>query len=314
MPLHPEAAAYLRDVEAWGAAQDLPPTPELGPERAREVLRTLIAELDPPMAPMALVEDRVIAARGGPLPIRLFRPPAAPEAKLPAILYFHGGGFVLGGIDESEHEARRIAARTPALVVSVGYRLAPEHRFPAAIEDGYDALLWLTHHAAAFGADRRRLAVGGTSAGGSLAAAVARLAVRCHGPRVKQIYLICPWLDLTLSRRSVAEYGSGHGVDRDDLEWFASCYLGPDGRADDPLVSPALHPAPPGLPPAVILAAECDPLHDEARLWADRLRAVGGRASFHEAPGMIHAFSLLTHVIPAAEPYLEPLDEALRRV
>ncbi len=263
---------------------------------------------------MDLIEDREIPARGGPLPIRIFRAKPPGTRGLPVVLYFHGGGYVLGGIDESEHEARRIALRTPALVVSVGYRLAPEYRFPAAIEDGCDALLWLAHHAATYGGDRRRLAIGGTSAGGGIAAAVARLTRQSNGPRIRLCFLLCPWLDLTFSRRSVAEYGSGHGVERTELDWFAACYLGPDQPADDPLVSPVLHPAPRGLPPAFVLAAQCDPLRDEARLWADRLGAAGVRATYALAPGMVHAFTLLTHVIPAADAHLDGLDDALRRL
>src|SRR5690606_33520635 len=115
------------------------------------------------------------------------------------------------------------------------YRLAPEHPFPAAVEDGYDALLWLAHHAAECGADPARLMVGGTSAGGGLAAAVVRLAATGGGPRIALMYLLCPWLDMTLTEPSVAEFGRGFGLDQEELEWYAEAYLGQSGRAEDPL-------------------------------------------------------------------------------
>ncbi len=314
MPLHPESAAYLTMVDEWRAENGYGTFDRMGAERSREILRAAILARRPPLAEMASVEDRTIPARSGPRPARIFAPHRTGAAPLPVALYFYGGGYVIGGIDETEHEARTIAARTPAVVVSASYRMGPEHPFPAAVDDGWDALCWVAENTAALGGDPARLMVGGTSAGGGLAAAVCRLAAERGGPPVALAYLLCPWLDLVLDRPSVAEFGAGYGLDRGELDWFAGCYLGAEGRADDPLVSPARHPAPAGLPPTFILAAECDPLRDDALAYADRLRAAGVPVDLHHAPGMLHAFNVNTHLIPAGKAHLEPLQAALRRV
>ena len=252
----------------------------------------------------------MIPVRSGPRPCRIFTPQG--DGPLPVVLYFHGGGYVIGGIDESEHEARRIAERTPAIVVSSSYRMGPEHRFPAAIEDGWDALEWVVHNAASLGGDPTQLLVGGTSAGGGLAAAVCRLAADRGGPAVSLAFLLCPWLDLTLTRPSVEAFATGYGLDQSELDWFAECYLGPDGPADDPLVSPVLHPIPPGTPPTFVLVADCDPLRDEAMAYAEMLGSAGLLAGLHVAPGFLHAFNVNTHLVPAGEAHLETWDAAMR--
>jgi acetyl esterase len=229
------------------------------------------------------------------------------------MLYIHSGGYVIGGIDESEQEARRFAARTPAVVVSISYRLAPEHQLPAAAEDAWDVLTWVAGNAASLGADPARLIVGGCSAGGGLTSIVSRLSAERGGPKIALAVLLCPWLDLTMSQPSVARFAKGYDLDRDFLDWFVAAYVGPAGNARDPLASPLLHPVPTRHPPAVVLAAECDPLVDEAKLYADRLRVAGVPVTVVDAPGMVHAFNEITHLIPAGEPLLDPLHTAIGR-
>lgn len=314
MPMHPQAEAYLDQVAEWWTANDLPAIHRMQAPRAREVYSRLSRELALPREPMELAEDHEIQARSGPLRVRILRPATGREGPLPVALYFHGGGYVIGGIDEGEHEARRIAARMPAVVVAASYRLAPEHPFPAAVEDAYDALVWTAHNARRYGGDPGRLMVGGCSAGGGVAAAATRLAVRENGPVVALLYLLCPWLDLTLREPSVSAFAAGHGLDYDELQWFATLYLGTMAEAADPLISPALHPPPPGMPPTVILAAECDPLRDEAQTFAERLEAAGATVVHHVAPGMIHGFNTITHFIPEGERYLKPVEAAMRRL
>lgn len=314
MTLHPEAASYLGRVSRWMSQKGLRSWHEQGPVPARQALREAILERRPPLPDMALVHDHQVPGRGGAFRVRLLAPPVAEGTSLPVVLYFHGGGYVLGGIEESEAEARRFAAETPALVVSASYRLAPEDPFPAAVTDAYDALLWTAHNAGRWGGDATRLAVAGNSAGAGLAAAAARLAVTEGGPRIALAILLCPWLDLTLSQPSVAAFGQGYGLDRADLQWFVDCYAGAakDGiGVRDPLISPALHKAPSGMPPAAILAAGCDPLRDEAGRFAERLESAGGRVTFAVAPGMIHAFTGNLALMPGAEAFLAPVRQAL---
>jgi len=314
MPLHPDCAEYLKKSAEWMAAENLPPFWEMPAAQARQVFRDSILAGKAPLAPMQSIQDRVVSTRGGPRPVRILRPRTDGKALLPAMLYIHSGGYVIGGIDESEQEARRFAARTPAVVVSMSYRLAPEHQLPAAADDAWDVLAWVAANAAALGADPARLIVGGCSAGGGLTAIMSRLAAERGGPRIALAVLLCPWLDLTMSQTSVSRYARGYDLDREFLDWFVAAYAGSSGDAHDPLASPLLHPVPKGHAPAVILAAECDPLFDEAKLYAARLREAGVPVTVVEAPGMIHAFNEITHLIPAGEPLLDPLHAAVGRV
>jgi acetyl esterase len=311
MPLHPDCAAYLKNSAAWMASQGLPPYWEMTAARTRQVIHDSMLAGAPPLAAMAAVEDRMIPAPAGQQQVRILRPASDGSGPLPVMLYLHSGGYVVGSIEESEQEARRFAALTPALVVSASYRLAPEHRFPAAADDAWNALLWVAANAAALGGDAGRLIVGGCSAGGGLAAVVARLAVQRGGPRITLAILLCPWLDLMLSQPSVTRYARGFDLDREFLDWFVAAYVGSDGKVDDPLASPLFHPVPTGHPRTFILAAECDPLVDEARLYAERLHAAGIPVELAEAPGMIHAFNEIIHLIPAGEPLLRPLHAAV---
>jgi len=311
MPLHPDCTAYMQKSAAWAAARGLPALWDMPHAQARQAYRDFITTSGRPMPEMARVEDIRIPTRAGACPARLLIPHASGSAPLPVIVYYFSGGYVIGGIDESEHEARRLAARTPAIVLSVGYRVAPEHRFPAAADDAWDALRWVADNARGFGGDPQRLGIAGCSAGGGLSAIVAAQAA-AHGPRLRLAVLHCPWLDLTLSQPSIGRYAKGHDLDREFLEWFVAAYVGQSGKAADPLASPLLQPVPAGMPAIVILAAECDPLVDEARLYADKLRAARVPTTLVEAPGMIHAFNEITHLIPAGEPLLDPVHAAVR--
>jgi acetyl esterase len=280
---------------------------------ARRAFRDFLDDHSPPLPTMASRTSITIPTRGGHRPALVLRPTEIAQT-LPILTYFHSGGYVIGGLSESEGEARRLAIEIPAIVVSVSYRLAPEHRFPAAAEDALDAVCWVAENARDLGGDPARLAVAGCSAGGGLAAVAAGEAAAKGRPRLALALLLCPWLDLTLSHPSVSAHGRGYDLDREMLDWFVGAYAGSPGETESRLASPALHPISRGMPPTIILAAEHDPLVDEARHYADALRIAGAAATLIPAPGMIHAFNEIPHLVPAGGQLLQPVFAATRSV
>ncbi|HEV2821181.1 MAG TPA: alpha/beta hydrolase [Solirubrobacteraceae bacterium] len=239
-------------------------------------------------------------------------PPVARTAQA-AILFLHGGGWVVGDLDGVDPLCRALANRTGAIVVSADYRLAPEHRFPAALDDAWTVLTWLHDHAGELGADPRRLAVAGESAGANLAAAAAR---RAHAdpagahPRLRAQLLAYPALDAALATASYDELGTGFGLTREQMRWYWDAYA-PDGAARAPEASPLRAYDLAGLPPAVIVQAELDPLRDDGLDYAQRLRAVGVEADVHVWPGMVHGFLRYRGLLDDAH---AALDEAAARL
>ncbi len=258
--------AFLREWEARGAR----PLYDLSVVEAREAE---LAGIEPvPPEPVAQVVDRVFRIRGRDVPVRVYVP-GSPEP-LPVLVYFFGGGWVLGSLDAVDPVCRRLANETPCAVVSVSYRLAPEHPFPAGLEDCYAAACWVAEHGAELGLDPDRLAVGGASAGGNLAAAVALLAREREGPRLALQVLVYPPLDHRAELLPVPEpldpfFGSR------DVAWCWSHYLADVEDGDDPLASPLRAGNLRGLPPALVITADLDPLRDQGELYAARLAEVG---------------------------------------
>lgn len=242
--------------------------------------------------PVDHVQDDVLALRGRAIPVRTYRPAGAGPSTL---VWFHGGGYVSGTIDAIDPICRVLANAAHCTVVSVGYRLAPEWPYPAALQDGLESL------AAIAARTSGPIAVGGDSAGGGLSAATAR---RTTVPLVAQL-LLCPWLDLTLSLPSVLGKAEGFGLTEQALRGFARLYLGPDGDAADPGASPLLEGDLSGLPPTVVVTAGDDPLCDEGELYAEQLVAAGGSAAVRRWDGQPHGFVGMTAELPEA-------DEALR--
>ena len=306
MTLHPDSRRFLDNAERWWKQNDFPPCRRMTPAQARSVVRQQVWWLDPPQDPTVTGVDDSVPTPAGDRPVRIFRPPAADTEPLPVVVYVHGGGYVVGSIEDSAHEAQRLATHCPAVVVSTSYRLAPEHPFPAAVDDAWSVLNWVAAQPFARG---RSLGIAGCSAGGGLAAAVVRRATDTAGPRVSACYLLCPWLDLRAETPSRAAFGKGFGLDEPDMVWFADQYAAGD-RAFEPEASPARHRPPVGHPPTVILVAACDPLRDEAVHYADALEATGTAVSLHEGAGMVHAFNVLTHAIPAGGPAVAGADRA----
>jgi acetyl esterase len=259
--------------------------------------------------PLNRIQDLVIPGPDAPISGRAYASDAS--GRRPVMLYFHGGGYVKGGIDESDAFCRNLARVTRHLVLSIGYRLAPEHPFPTALDDAVAATLWAKTHAAEFGGAAGPVVVCGESAGGNLAA-VTCLQLKSD-PRVaiRHQVLLQPVVDFTLSYPSIAMPPTECLVPRDDLAWYYRTYRG--GRCDptDPRVSPILADDLSGLPPALIIAAEYDTLRDEAKAYAERLTAAGVPTRYLCAAGMIHGFLQMRGLVPDAQSATEEIARAL---
>ncbi|MDQ6822527.1 MAG: alpha/beta hydrolase [Actinomycetota bacterium] len=266
------------------------PRPEtLTPEQAREARRSLAAVFAGTPVSVGDVSDLVIEGAVS-LPARHYTP-REPAGHLPLLIYYHGGGFTYGDLETHDGVCRILCRHAGAHVLSVDYRLAPEHPFPAAVEDARDALRWAHQHAHSLGVDPRRIGVGGDSAGGNLAAVVARLAARDGGPPPALQLLIYPATDFTGRRRSRALFGEGFLLTNAEMDWFEENYLGAgSGLASDPRASPLLAEDLSGLAPAFVVTAAFDPLRDEGEQYAAALLAAGTPATVRRFPGLIHAF------------------------
>ncbi|WNJ18649.1 alpha/beta hydrolase [Pontibacter sp. G13] len=234
------------------------------------------------------VEDRQIDGRSCKIPIRIYKPEQSES--LPVIVYFHGGGFVLRSIETHDRVCRRLARDNRSIVVSVGYRLAPEHKYPAAVHDAYDATEWVAQHAESFGADPERLVVMGDSAGGNLAGAVALMARNNQGPKILQQVLLYPCTDGRFVMPSTQQFGKGFILTKELMEWFYSQYA-PDGMDMGNTYSALLlNENLQGLPPAIILTAQYDPLRDEGYAYAEKLKSAGVPVTYLESKGLVHGF------------------------
>jgi acetyl esterase len=304
VPLDPQARALLDQIVALGG----PPLSAQTPEEASAGFALLAAIAGAPDAPVP-TEDRTVPGPEGPIPVRVYRPPGA--GPHPVVVYFHGGGWVIGDIASHDASCHRLAAGVPAVVVSVDYRLAPEHPYPAAVEDCDAVTGWVAAHASELEADPARLAVAGDSAGGNLAAVVARRARDRGGPAIAFQLLIYPTTDMTRSLPSHTENATGYLLDADSMAWFIGLYLdGADPRQPD--ASPLFVEDLSGLPPALVVTAEFDPLRDEGEAYADRLAAAGVPVNTSRYDGMIHGFYGLDAIFDAAGRATDETVAALR--
>jgi acetyl esterase len=279
--------------------------------QARAGLRAFTAGLRSPAStvPVESVAELTVA---GELPGRVYRPDS--PGPVPTVVFFHGGGFVLGDLDTHDGLCRWICRDVGAVVLAVGYRLAPEAPFPAAPRDCVAATRWAADHVGALGGDAGRLAVAGDSAGGNLAAVVAQVCRDEAGPALAAHLLICPATDLTdTAYPSRVDNSAGLLLSADDMRWFAACYLGPDQDRSAPLASP-LRGNLAGLPPAVVVTAEYDPLRDEGDAYAHALAAAGVPVTRHRFAGLIHGFFDLTRLSPACADAVRTMCRSLREV
>jgi acetyl esterase len=292
--LDPQARTLLDQIEAMGT----PPMSEQTPDEARAGFLLLASIAGAAEEPVPTEDRSVPGFDGNDIPVRVYRPQS--DAPLPIVVYFHGGGFVIGDIVTHDTTCQRLAAGVPAVVVSVDYRLAPEHRFPAAVDDCEAATKWVSAHAADLGGDPARLAVAGDSAGGNLAAVIARRARDAGGPPIAFQLLVYPGTDMTRSLPSHTENGTGYLLDAAAMRWFLENYLA-DADPKQPDASPLFVEDLSGLPPAFVLTAEFDPLRDEGEAYADRLRAAGVKVTSSRYDGMIHGFYGLDSIFDSSK-------------
>ena len=305
MPLDPQIQA-MRDRRVEAGAPQLY-TLSLAEARAAD-LASIQAEAHDP-EPVHAVAERVVPAAGRDIPVRVYRPSAEPT--LPTLLYFYGGGWTLGGLDTCDGICRTLANTAGVQVVSIGYRLAPEHRFPAAVDDCRDALRHIAAHPGDFGTDARALAVGGDSAGGNLAAAAALLA-RDDGLDLAGQLLVYPNTDQLAADGSLRDNTDPWLFNNRSVSWYRKHYLADDADAMNPLASPLLAPDLKGLPPALVITAEYDPLRDQGEAYARRLAAAGVRVELTRYEGMVHGFFTMTGAVDAARHAVAQAAEALR--
>jgi acetyl esterase len=287
MPLDPQVKNLLDEA----AGQGLPAYQDLTPTAAREQMLDLTAPVDPLMT-VDRVENRRIPGPDSEIPLRLYYPDGDPPFAV--VVYFHGGGWVIGDLDTHHGICHALAKKSGCLVVSVDYRLAPEHPHPAAVEDAYAATSWVAENADAIQADPERIAVGGDSAGGHLAAVVALMARDRQGPRLYLQVLIYPITDFNFETSSYMNNADGYMLTRDLMRWFWNHYLETEDAADHPYVSPLRAEDLGNLPPALIITAEYDPLRDEGEAYAAKLQQAGVKVKSIRYDGMIHGFFRMT--------------------
>lgn len=309
MTLDPEIRRFLDNANAAG----LPPLYEQPLEHVRQATRAAAPLLFGAADPVASVEDLEVPAAGGqPVPVRVYRPRGESEGGAPrgVLVWFHGGGWVIGDLESHDPLCRSLAARSGCVVVSVGYRLAPEHVFPAAVEDSWAATQWVAEQGAALGIDPERLAVGGDSAGGTLAAVVA-LRARDAGLPVRLQALVYPVTDCDFSTESYDENAEGFGLTLDSMAWFWNLYA-PGELRFHPDAAPLRAESLAGVAPAIVLTAEYDVLRDEGDAYAARLAEAGVPVAHRPYAGMIHGFFRMPGMASRGSDAIDEVAAAVR--
>jgi acetyl esterase len=306
LPIDAQAQKLLDMMAEAGG----PPLSEMSPQEARQ-LPAILAELTGAGPDLASVRDVEIPGPAGAIPARVYEPVADPPG---TVVYFHGGGWVIGGLDTWDAAVRNLAKESGARVVSVDYRLAPEHRWPAAVEDAVLAVDWASGHGAEqLGYEPRRVAIGGDSAGGNLAAIVAQRARAAGGPDIVQQVLIYPVTDADVDNASYTDPSNALMLTREAMIWFWDHYAPDPASRRNPDASPLQADDLAGLPPAVVLTAEHDVLRDEGEAYAERLRAAGVPVVHRRFPGQMHGFFTMVNVLPGAADALEYVASELAK-
>jgi acetyl esterase/lipase len=307
MPLDPQAKQLMEQLAAAG----MPPLDEMSVEGARQAILAM-AQMggDPPA--LAEVVNRTIPGPAGEIPLRIYTPAGRPP--FPVLVYFHGGGWVIGNLDSHDGTCRELARGAGCMVVSVDYRLAPENKFPAAPEDAYAATKWVAEHAASIGTDAGRVAIGGDSAGGNLTATVALMARDRGGPALLFQLLVYPVTDAACDTPSYAENADGYFLTRKAMQWFWGHYLERPSDGENAYASPLRAASLAGLPPGLVITAEFDPLRDEGEAYAARLEASGVHCRLKRYDGMIHGFFGMGRVLDQGKQAMAEATGNLRLV
>ena len=307
MPLDQQTKALIDAMESAGMVLKFE---QMTPPQARQAMEQMAAATRGPGEPVARVEDRNVPGPNGPIPIRIYTPDG--PAPFPVTVFYHGGGWVIGNIESHDALCRKLTNAIGCVTVSVDYRLAPESKFPAAAEDCYAATLWTSENAAALGCDPRRLAVCGDSAGGNLAAVVPLMARDRGKPPIAFQALLYPCTDGTLETGSMKELAEGYFLTRGAMVWFWNHYLRDDQDRTHPYAAPIHAPELKGLPPALIITAEFDPLRDEGEAYAARLSKAGVPVTCTRYDGTIHGFVSMADNLDKGKEAIKEVVAALK--
>lgn len=307
MPVNASTQAVMAAMDAAG----IPQTYTLTPPKAREVSRFRRTLYQGPIEPVSSIQDRSIPGPAADIPVRVYTPEGS--GPFPALVYFHGGGWVVGDLDSHDHVCRALANAAGCVLVSVDYRLAPEHRFPAAADDAYAATAWVAANPHEIGVDGSRLAVAGDSAGGNLAAVVALMARDRGGPSIAFQLLVYPVIDYACDTPSYEENAVGYRLEKADMQYFWEHYVGSPQAGSSPYASPLRASDLSGLPPALVLTAEFDPLRDEGEAYAARLVEAGVPTTLIRYDGVIHGFFGMLGAVDESRQAIDASAEALRR-
>jgi acetyl esterase len=305
MPLDPLVKAFLDQM----ALVPGPKMFELPPDQGRAMFVAMMQMFGPKDVPVGGVKNLSV----GDIAMRMYTPVASGGAALPTLIYFHGGGFVIGDLETHDGLCRQFANEGGFAVIAVDYRRAPEHKFPAALDDAIAAVEWVETHASELGVDANRIAVGGDSAGGALAAAVAQHAKAEGAPKIAFQMLLFPVTQIGGETSSLREFAVGYFLDKATLDWFYKQYV-PEGQdKSDPRVSPLNAVDFKGLPPAYVMLGGFDPLHDEGMQYAKKLRDAGVAVEIADYPGLVHCFIYMQAVLPQAHEAVSTAAKAVAK-
>lgn len=304
MPLDAQIESVMEQVAALG----FPPSHTVSAQEARSNAKARPRGKGPDVHK---VEDIKIPSDAGPIPARIYTP--SDETSLPVLVWFHGGGWVVGDLESADATARHLCNESSSVIISIDYRLAPETKFPGASDDCYAATQWVSENASSLNADPDKIAVGGDSAGGNLAAVVSLMARDKQGPKIGFQLLVYPVTEMNFNTKSYIDNAEGYQLSRDGMIWYWDHYLEDKESANNPYAAPMKAQSLQNLPPALIITAEYDPLRDEGKAYAERLKAEGVTTQYTMYSGMIHGFFGMASVVDKGRAAVKEAADAMRK-